>query len=311
MIALYGLGITIFGALFFQQAWIVLIGLVLVFGGGAWALISLVLEETGTNISLPKLNLPAKRDKQPPPLRLVKDVDNLKAENMHEGKLKGEVMRLNPLITDYPSLQRKVQRYKRIAYIKYRVIEHEHTLERNLERALVKDDYGTTMKDGREEEILRFLESMNANTEGLDLNETIDLVRNTLKERKTAQLAKGFDPNSAPEDGVDFEYWVAKQLRAYGWTTEVTKGSGDQGADVVARRDRFTVGIQCKRYSSNVGNKAIQEAISATQHYQFTKGAVITTSGYTKSAKELATSTGVILLTHYDIPKLAKLSGAI
>ena len=37
----------------------------------------------------------------------------------------------------------------------------------------------------------------------------------------------------------------------------MTAISGDQGVDIIAYRDRVKYGIQCKCYSSNVGNSAI------------------------------------------------------
>ena len=64
-------------------------------------------------------------------------------------------------------------------------------------------------------------------------------------------------------DGQDFEQWCALFLsysRFDGIT--VTKASGDHGIDIIAKKDNRNYAIQCKRYSGNVGNKAIQEAYS-------------------------------------------------
>lgn len=74
--------------------------------------------------------------------------------------------------------------------------------------------------------------------------------------------------------------------------------SGDQGADVIAQRNGTKVVVQCKMYSLPVGNKAVQEAIAAKQHYLADEAWVVTNNTYTKSAKQLAISSGVKLLHH-------------
>lgn len=111
----------------------------------------------------------------------------------------------------------------------------------------------------------------------------------------------------APVDGFEFEKWLADQLNQNGWTAYATRGSGDQGVDVVAECDGVTVGIQCKRYSSKVGNKAVQEIFSGVQHMGLDKAVVVTNAGYTKSARDLAASTGVLLSDPDAIPELKAL----
>ena len=66
------------------------------------------------------------------------------------------------------------------------------------------------------------------------------------------------------------------------------------------------MGIQCKLYTGSVGNKAIQEAYSGMKHFGLDKAAVLTNANFTKSAKELAASTGVLLLSPEDIPTLSE-----
>ena len=97
-------------------------------------------------------------------------------------------------------------------------------------------------------------------------------------------------------EGHAYEYACARYLQSRGFTNiEVTKASGDQGLDIVAHKDGKKYGIQCKNYSRPVGNKAVQEAYSGAQFYKCDKAAVITNNTFTKSAKELAASTGVEL----------------
>ena len=63
-------------------------------------------------------------------------------------------------------------------------------------------------------------------------------------------------------------------------------------------------GIQLKRYSSAVGNFAVQEAVAGKKFYKLDKVCVLTNSFFTKSAKELAKVNGVELLDRNDLKAL-------
>ncbi|MDN6871851.1 restriction endonuclease [Pseudomonas citronellolis] len=104
-----------------------------------------------------------------------------------------------------------------------------------------------------------------------------------------------------PEDGVEFEYWCAEQLEVQGWGAIVTKGSGDQGVDIVAQKDGIVVAIQCKRYTGAIGNKAVQEVFAGRTHILADHACIIGTGGFTKSAIELANATDVRLMDASDI----------
>ena len=63
--------------------------------------------------------------------------------------------------------------------------------------------------------------------------------------------------------GQEFERYCANLLIAYGFKNiEVTKGSGDQGVDIVGYYNGFKFAVQCKRYSKKVGNSPIQEVVA-------------------------------------------------
>lgn len=97
-------------------------------------------------------------------------------------------------------------------------------------------------------------------------------------------------------DGRDFEYFCADLLRKNGFDkVEVTKGSGDQGIDIIAFKDGIKYGIQCKCYANDIGNSAVQEAFSGRSFYRCHVAAVLTNRYFTSSAKELAENNGVLL----------------
>lgn len=97
-------------------------------------------------------------------------------------------------------------------------------------------------------------------------------------------------------EGHEFEYFCADVLRSNGFTNiEVTKGSGDQGIDILAEKDGIKYAIQCKCYNSDIGNKAVQEAFSGKTFYNCHVAVVMTNRYFTPAAKQLAEKNGVIL----------------
>lgn len=96
-------------------------------------------------------------------------------------------------------------------------------------------------------------------------------------------------------NGYEFENFVANLFNKMGYETEVTKSSGDQGVDVLARKNDYLVAIQAKCYSGVVGNYAIQEVVAGMRYYKADKCMVITNSTFTRSARELAETNNVEL----------------
>lgn len=112
----------------------------------------------------------------------------------------------------------------------------------------------------------------------------------------------------AEMNGYEFERFCAALLKKSGYAkVVVTRGSGDQGIDIVATRDGVKYGIQCKRYSSDVGNRAVQEAYAGKAFYGCHVAVIMTNSRFTPSAKDLAAKNGVVL---WDGGKLQEMSEA-
>lgn len=108
-------------------------------------------------------------------------------------------------------------------------------------------------------------------------------------------------------EGHDFEYYCADLLRNDGfYNVEVTQGSGDQGIDILAEKAGIRYGIQCKCYSNNIGNKAVQEAFAGKTFYHCHVAAVLTNRYFTRSAKELAEKDQVLLWDRDELERLAQ-----
>lgn len=104
--------------------------------------------------------------------------------------------------------------------------------------------------------------------------------------------------------GEDFEYECMELLQDEGWSVDFTPKSGDQGVDLLAKKNSLLIAVQCKNYRTKVGNSAVQEVVAGRKHYNADYAVVVSASGFTKSAHELAASNGAILLQVEDLRSL-------
>jgi hypothetical protein len=105
------------------------------------------------------------------------------------------------------------------------------------------------------------------------------------------------------QDGYSFENYIATLLRGNGYQNiSVTEKSGDYGADVIAFLKNDKIAFQCKLSASDIGIKAVQEAISGKLYYKCAKAVVVTNRYFTNSAITLAA------IAHVDLWNRKKLS---
>lgn len=120
----------------------------------------------------------------------------------------------------------------------------------------------------------------------------------------------GYDLGDLDElSGPAFEAWIAAVLQDAGFTTEDIQTSGDFGIDVIAEYQGTKFGIQAKRYKSNVGNSAVQEANAGAQFHGCSVAAVVTQSGFTRAAKAQAAglSPPCLLISREELPNMVQL----
>ena len=180
--------------------------------------------------------------------------------------------------------------------------QYKDILKRKRLQKIIKDDYGNIDDTKWKEEKSYFFHNVMKKNDSrvLKYHFTMDLIDEILDEYEE-EVASEYSENMTP---YDYEHYCASILNKNGWQAQATQGSGDQGVDVVATKNGHKIAIQCKKYSSPVGNKAVQEVFSARSHVGADHAIVVTNHTYTKSAKELASTTGVLLLHHDELKKL-------
>jgi hypothetical protein len=104
--------------------------------------------------------------------------------------------------------------------------------------------------------------------------------------------------------GVAFENFLEEVFRHLGYGVETTKTTGDQGVDLIVSTAHRRVAVQVKGHADSVGNAAVQQAHAGMAFYQCQASAVVTNSGFTGSARQLAERIGCRLIDGEMIPDL-------
>ncbi|QQE81204.1 restriction endonuclease [Alicyclobacillus sp. SO9] len=104
--------------------------------------------------------------------------------------------------------------------------------------------------------------------------------------------------------GRTFENYLGHLFRSQGYRVKVTRESGDYGADLVLEKNGSKIVVQAKRYQKNVSIKAVQEVQASLAYYGAQQGWVVTNSGFTASAVNLARSNGIRLVGRKELMNL-------
>lgn len=208
--------------------------------------------------------------------------------------------------------------------VELEIQSHATTLAIKQQQAIYTDDYGNKITKKWEEECDYFLEKNiypliyaailksypsfleNDNRKEFDhkLIEDICPNVNLIKEfdfTESLPTIEGNDQFKEDMSGEEYEAFCSKKLQECGWETNQTLKSNDQGVDIVAVKNGIRLCVQCKRYSSPVGNSAVQEEVAGMGFYKGTRSAVISNAGFTQQAESLARSNNVLLLSHLQI----------
>lgn len=106
---------------------------------------------------------------------------------------------------------------------------------------------------------------------------------------------------------IEFEKYCAHILLQNKFDDiKITPPSGDHGIDVLAEKDGVSYAIQCKCYSSNIGNTAVQQADTGKSLYYKDIAVVMTNCDFTPQAIEEAEDLGINL---WDRDKLNEMIG--
>jgi restriction system protein len=90
--------------------------------------------------------------------------------------------------------------------------------------------------------------------------------------------------------GLEFEEFVAAQLRVAGYSVTPTASTGDYGVDLIAQKNGARMAVQCKRLAKAVGVAAVQQVVAGALHHGCNRTVVVTNQTFTKAARQLAST---------------------
>ncbi len=102
-------------------------------------------------------------------------------------------------------------------------------------------------------------------------------------------------------DGWAFEKKLSELLSEQGWHVKVTKGSGDEGVDIVLKASGKTIIVQCKAHASLIHPGPVRELYGTLMHQRANEAWLVTTSGFSVGARTFAEGKSIRLLTMKDI----------
>ena len=99
-------------------------------------------------------------------------------------------------------------------------------------------------------------------------------------------------------DPYEFEEEVAHWFAQQGYSTEITKKSGDEGIDIKIKKENYIGYVQCKRYTtSKVDRPTLNALYGVVSAYNATQGIIVCLQGVTSEAKEFAKRTNIRIIT--------------
>ena len=144
-----------------------------------------------------------------------------------------------------------------------------------------------------------------------DMNDFVEyynnyVKKNRLKREKEKYLNGDFTSHKENADikndyynvqtGTEFEKYLVNLFKRCGYEAKHTGKAGDQGCDLIVKKNSYTYCVQAKFYSHTLDNSPVQEIVGALKIYKGDRGVVITNADFSAGAKELARSNNVILI---------------
>lgn len=184
------------------------------------------------------------------------------------------------------------------------MVKHYATLNMKYNRSTTYDEYGIMQFDDR-----KFDADLAYFAKNILKDETLSktFLFSCFVEAGAIAETGDFDLSQV-KTGEDYERFVRELCEDSAFECAMTPKTGDQGVDLIVSKGSIRIAIQCKYYSSAIGNAAVQEVIAGKNFYNCDYACVVSNQDYTHQAKTLARASDVELLSHETlIPYLKKL----
>lgn len=107
--------------------------------------------------------------------------------------------------------------------------------------------------------------------------------------------------------GTDFERLIELYYIDQGYTVQRVGGSGDHEVDLILKgKEGDKIAVQCKRWKQDVGNDIVLRLKAGKQVHGCYDAWIVTTSNFTKAAKEAADKLNIKLINGLSLDERLK-----
>ena len=109
--------------------------------------------------------------------------------------------------------------------------------------------------------------------------------------------------------GLEFERELGNLCKRRGYKVSFTPVSGDEGIDLILRKNGKTTVVQCKSHKSSVGPAVVRELYGSMVAFRADNAILACTGGFTKGAKEFAHGKPITLVDASDLARMSEIIG--
>jgi hypothetical protein len=106
--------------------------------------------------------------------------------------------------------------------------------------------------------------------------------------------------------GVEFEKALANLYKSLGYSVLITKGSGDEGIDLILEKDNKETIVQCKGHEKPIGVGAIRDLYGVLMHTRADSAILACPAGFTDGVIKFAHGKPIELIELVDIIDMAE-----
>lgn len=106
--------------------------------------------------------------------------------------------------------------------------------------------------------------------------------------------------------GMKLEKALARLYKEMGYSVRQTKGSGDEGIDLILSKEGKTTVVQCKGHKKPIGVGAIRDLYGTMMHEGTESAVLACPAGFTKAVRKFATGKPIRLISATDLVEMSE-----
>ena len=106
--------------------------------------------------------------------------------------------------------------------------------------------------------------------------------------------------------GLGLEYIIGDLYRKLGYKIEHTSRTGDEGVDLILKKDNIATIVQCKGYKNQVGPSVVRELYGTLKSCGVGNAILVCPAGFTRGAKATAVGKNIQLISSHELIAMVK-----